>query len=162
MPNELLNIMRFFATGQALFDHGNSSSLTTSEGQKIFVQAEQLDEVINTVRDRTQTENPGGIDLNPDMLELQTQGAGVDFNIPFDPQAIQSIQIDGFSPVIFQIVPTNLLLLLGVSEYEIERDQLGTVAKRADARHYRTNAEASSSDTPQMRVSQQSQLGYLQ
>lgn len=61
------------------------------------------------------TENPGGIDLNPNLLDLQTQGKGIEFNIPFDLQAIQSIQIDGFSPVIFQIIPTQLPLLLGVN-----------------------------------------------
>ena len=58
----------------------------------------------------------GGIDLNPNMLNLETQGKGVDFNIPFDAQTIQSIQIDGFSPVIFQIVPTNLPLLMGIKD----------------------------------------------
>jgi len=63
----------------------------------------------------------GGIDLNPNMLELQTQGSGVDFDIPIDPQAIQTIQIDGFSPVIFQIVPTNLPMLMGVLEGEEEQ-----------------------------------------
>ena len=52
------------------------------------------------------------------MLELQTQGKGVDFNIPFDSQSIQSIQIDGFSPVIIRIIPTNLPLLMGVNEAE--------------------------------------------
>ena len=47
IPNELLNIMRFFATGQALFDRGSSSPLTTYEAQKDFVQADQLDSAIN-------------------------------------------------------------------------------------------------------------------
>lgn len=60
----------------------------------------------------------GGIDLNPNMLELEKQGTGVDFNIPIDPQVIQSIQIDGFSPVIFQIVPTNLPMLMGINKIE--------------------------------------------
>jgi len=65
-----------------------------------------------------QKEKVGGIDLNPNMLELETQGQGTDFNIPINLQAIQSIQLDGFSPVIFQIVPTSLPLLMGLSEKE--------------------------------------------
>ncbi|MFH1359902.1 MAG: AarF/UbiB family protein [Candidatus Omnitrophota bacterium] len=123
MPNELLNIMRFFATGQALFDRGNSGSV--DEAQEDFVQAEQLDRVIVEGQDHIAAEKVGGIDLNPNILELQTQGAGVDFSIPIDPQSIQSIQIGGFSPVIFQIVPTNLPLLLDLSEDELESPQLG-------------------------------------
>jgi len=66
----------------------------------------------------------GGIDLNPELLDIQTSGQGIDFDIPFDPQAIQSIQIDGFSPVIFQIVPTNMPLMLGVSESDQDQLQL--------------------------------------
>lgn len=55
----------------------------------------------------------GGIDLNPNMLKLQTRGQVIDFSMPVDVQAIQSIDIDGFSPVIFQIIPTNLPMLMG-------------------------------------------------
>jgi len=66
-------------------------------------------------------EEVGGIDLNPNMLELQTQGEDMDLDISFDPQTIQSIQIDGFSPVIFQIVPSNLPMLLGDSNVDREK-----------------------------------------
>ena len=84
------------------------------------VLTEQINTAIESAQDEKMSspaasdEKVGGIDFNPNMLELQTQGAGIDFDIPIDPQAIQSIQIDGFSPVIFQIVPTNLPLLLGI------------------------------------------------
>lgn len=66
----------------------------------------------------------GGINLNPNMLELQTQGEGMDFDIPIDPQVIETIQIDGFSPVIFQIIPTNLPLLIGGAQSNQPGQQL--------------------------------------
>lgn len=125
MPNELLNIMRFFATGQALFDRGSSSPLITDEAQKDFVQVDQLDSAINQGQDKGSvsspsktTENLGGIDFNPNMLNIEKQGQGIDFNVPVDIQAIQAIQIDGFSPVIFQIIPTNLPMLMGTKKAE--------------------------------------------
>jgi len=60
----------------------------------------------------------GGIDFNPNNLNLQTQG--VDYNVPIDPQLLEeltSTPLDGLTPVIFQIVPvTNLPLLLGIAD----------------------------------------------
>lgn len=63
-----------------------------------------------------QTENPGGIDLNPDMLDLQTQDDSIEYDIPLDSQTLETIPINGFSPVIYQIVPVNLQMLIGSSE----------------------------------------------
>jgi signal transduction histidine kinase len=54
----------------------------------------------------------GGIDLNPAMLEMQKRGQGMDFNAPMDPAMLENI--NGFTPVIIQIVPiTNIPLILG-------------------------------------------------
>lgn len=64
----------------------------------------------------------GGIDFNPNNLEIQTKGRGMDFDIPFDPQAIENMenmQIDGFIPVIFSITPIGSLpLFLGSVEWD--------------------------------------------
>ncbi|MCK5082202.1 MAG: hypothetical protein KAR31_04780 [Candidatus Omnitrophica bacterium] len=49
-------------------------------------------------------------------LDLQTQGHEIEFNMPFDAQTIMNSPIDGLAPVIIQIVPANLPLLLGNSE----------------------------------------------
>ncbi len=57
--------------------------------------------------------NVGGIDLNPNMLDLQKTGKGIDINAPFDPAMLQNIQIEGFFPVIIQIAPTNLPVFMG-------------------------------------------------
>ena len=61
-------------------------------------------------------EDVGGIDLNPTMLDLQTQGHGLDIQVPINLQNFQSIPIEGFSPIIIQIVPANLPLIFGVAQ----------------------------------------------
>ena len=59
----------------------------------------------------------GGIDMNPDMLELQTQGQGMD--LQFDPAILETMPITGFTPIIYSITPvTNLPLLLGIADDE--------------------------------------------
>ena len=68
--------------------------------------------VIYTTNKAMLGKDVGGIDMNPNKLDIQTQGQTRDFNIPFDPQTIQGIPIDGFAPVIFQIIPTNLNMLM--------------------------------------------------
>jgi hypothetical protein len=64
-------------------------------------------------------QNPGGIDFNFDLLELEIQGQGADFNLPIANMNIQQIHIDGLMPVIINITPiTNLPFILGASEKE--------------------------------------------
>lgn len=62
------------------------------------------------------TDKLGGIDLNPNALDLQTQGIGIDFNISVDLEELKTMDFHGFTPVILQIIPTNLNLLLGLSD----------------------------------------------
>jgi len=59
----------------------------------------------------------GGIDLNPTVLNLQTNGEMIKLNVPENIQFFQNLQIDGFVPVILKIVPTaNLQILLKLTE----------------------------------------------
>jgi len=62
--------------------------------------------------------NPvGGIDLNPAGLDLQVDGEGIDISADFDPARLQTMQVNGFVPVIFSITPIpSLPLLLGEAE----------------------------------------------
>ncbi|MBF0385597.1 MAG: LysM peptidoglycan-binding domain-containing protein, partial [Candidatus Omnitrophica bacterium] len=63
--------------------------------------------------------NVGGIDFNPENLELDTKGNMENYKIPDMFKNIDPDSIDGFAPVIFQIVPiNNLPLLLGIKEEE--------------------------------------------
>lgn len=58
--------------------------------------------------------NVGGIDLNPALLDLQIKRDGNGVPLPLPQQPVDSMRIDGFLPVIINIVPiTNLPLLLG-------------------------------------------------
>ena len=69
------------------------------------------DEALLNHKDNKDIEK-GGIDLNPNNLDLQTQGQEIELNMPFDAQTIVNFPIDGFAPVIIQIVPANLPLIL--------------------------------------------------
>jgi len=57
---------------------------------------------------KIENENLGGINLDPNLLNMQTQGKGINFNIPTNLQNIGTIELDGFSPVILQIISTHL------------------------------------------------------
>jgi hypothetical protein len=63
--------------------------------------------------------NPGGISLNPALLDLQIQGDGSGRILPVSPGNLQGVVIDGLSPVIIHMVPIGSLpLLLGQEERE--------------------------------------------
>jgi len=81
----------------------------------------------------------GGIDLNPQAIEMDKRGVGVNFQLPaFDPAQFQNMNIEGFFPIIINISPiTNIPLLLGLTETETEEeptdlgfDSLGPLEKR--------------------------------
>ncbi len=72
--------------------------------------------------DAEKHDNLGGIDMSQKALDLQTEGEGIKFDMPFDPTQLQNIQIDGFSPVILQIIPTNLPLFIGSKEKEDKKN----------------------------------------
>ena len=56
----------------------------------------------------------GGIDLNPNILDLQSLGERMELDFSLDPQQIEAINIDGLFPFIINIAPvTSLNLLLG-------------------------------------------------
>lgn len=74
-----------------------------------------------TAESAAKSDNLGGIDMNQKALDLQTEGDEIKFDMPFDPTQLQNIQIDGFSPVIIQIAPTNLPLFIGSKEIEDQK-----------------------------------------
>lgn len=76
---------------------------------------------VRTEASKTLPEKPGGIDLNPEMMDLQMQGGRIKYDIPFGDQSLESISIEGFSPVIYQIVPVNLQILMGTAKIEAQQ-----------------------------------------
>ncbi len=58
----------------------------------------------------------GGIDLNSDMLDLQIKRDGRGVALPLPQQPIQNMTIQGFMPIIIDVVPVNVPLLLGTLE----------------------------------------------
>ena len=78
-------------------------------------------------------ETTGGIDLNPELLDLQIKRDGNGVPLPTGMQPVESLQnINGFVPVIIQMTPiNNLPLLLGVVEDEAPR-QIGYEAEATD------------------------------
>jgi len=61
--------------------------------------------------------NYGGIDLNPQLLNLQIKRDGRGIPLPVEMQQIENIRIDGFVPLIINITPiTNMPMLLGIAD----------------------------------------------
>jgi len=66
---------------------------------------------------------PGGIDFNPNNLDIQVQGERIEFRLPVDSIDLHNIRIDGFTPVIINVTPLiNLPLLLGLVDDEEPED----------------------------------------
>jgi len=62
-------------------------------------------------------EKVGGIDLNPALLNIETEGTSIEFDLPFDIHALEDLPITGFAPSIFNITPIiNLPLFLGLED----------------------------------------------
>lgn len=75
---------------------------------------------------RTEKAKYGGIDMNPSMLNIEKRGEGIDVNVPIDPAVLQNV--DGFTPVILQIVPiTNVPLLLGINTPAFSNPKLSSI-----------------------------------
>ena len=56
----------------------------------------------------------GGIDFNPAALNLQIMRDGKGVPLPLTQQPIEKMKIEGFYPVILNVVPSNIPLLLGL------------------------------------------------
>jgi len=69
----------------------------------------------NNKTEEIERENLGGINLDPNLFNLQTQGEKMEIKIRNNLQSFKEIKIDGLSPVIFQIAPTNLPVFIGAS-----------------------------------------------
>ena len=55
---------------------------------------------------------PGGIDFNPQLMNLQIKRDGKGVPLPLPQQPLHDMHIKGFLPIIINIQPVNLPLLL--------------------------------------------------
>ncbi|MCA9395199.1 MAG: fructose-bisphosphate aldolase class I [Candidatus Omnitrophica bacterium] len=90
-------------------------------------------------------ETTGGIDLNPEIMNLQIMRDGNGVALPLPQQPVETLQnIEGFIPVIMQMTPiTNMPLILGLG-IDFNPTEFGYDAKNSDdePRARRENAEA--------------------
>jgi len=64
------------------------------------------------------SEELGGINLNPEALDLEVQGNGLNFKMPFNLKDFQMIPIRGVNPVILEIVPITLPSLISLGKMQ--------------------------------------------
>ena len=77
-------------------------------------------------QDEAMVAAPGGIDLNPARLDLETQGRGMDASLSVTPRQLDSLIINGLTPVILEIVPvTSMSVLLGWADEGKEERHAG-------------------------------------
>ena len=61
-------------------------------------------------------ERVGGIDLDPSLLDLQIKRDGKGVPLPLPQQPIGNMRIEGFLPVIINVVPVNIPMILGLDK----------------------------------------------
>ncbi|MCK5581235.1 MAG: HEAT repeat domain-containing protein [Candidatus Omnitrophica bacterium] len=66
----------------------------------------------------------GGINLNPELLDMQIKRDGAGVPLPLPMQPIESMRIDGFIPIIINVTPVSLPMLLGVLEQPEEPSEM--------------------------------------
>ena len=72
----------------------------------------------------------GGINLDAKLLDLQIQRDGNGIPLPVSQQPIDKMKIDGFFPIIINVQPVNLPLLLGMKGSDGEKaSQQGNESK---------------------------------
>lgn len=70
----------------------------------------------------------GGIDFNSNLLDLQINRDGAGIPLPLEDQSMDSMNIEGFFPLIIDITPINSLpLLLGIAEDELNPLEISSI-----------------------------------
>jgi hypothetical protein len=96
--------------------------LVALKGQKeVLIFGERVEPAEKTASSPIEenTKAVGGINLNPELLDLQIKRDGNGIPLPLNLQPIRQMHIDGFVPVIINITPVvNLPMLLGFADGE--------------------------------------------
>ena len=114
-PKNSLQFDFIIDTGDDNLQGENFTVIVTIGGN--YGQNTQRTALANPDISTSETLTPGGIDFNPDILDLDVSGnaQGIHFSLP--EQSIQNIRINGFVPIIINITPvSDFSLLLGLAE----------------------------------------------
>ena len=112
-----------YSTG---FVPGDDKALRKSSGQetdKAMPGGEQETiEKVSSYQQKKISDTKGGVDFNPEFFDIQSQGRGIDIQLPANPQEWENIDIPGLTPYIFNITPINNLpsFLLGAGKPKVE------------------------------------------
>ena len=111
------------------FHVGKGKPITAQSHPGTSWQTEKLDPT-HPISIVSKERPPGGIDLNPDIMDFQIKRDGNGVPLPVFQQPIADMKIDGFSPIIINVVPVNVLLLLGLVNQEDEINPSSSSSKR--------------------------------
>lgn len=97
-----------------------AASKTKKEDEAMLVSAvsDTLSDEDEFTAEAIAGEAPGGIDLNPALLNLQIKRDSRGIPLPLYQQPVSMMKIEGFSPIIINIIPVHLPALLGLMEPE--------------------------------------------
>jgi len=85
--------------------------------QVIGPESEKAAHDSNLTSEKKHQFNRGGIDLNSEMLNLNSRAHGIDFDVKGNFQGLKNMIIDGFAPVIINVAPMiDINMLLGLKE----------------------------------------------
>ena len=93
-----------------------------NEKRRFFpYEATDDDDAMSNVNEVVAGDKVGGINLDPSGLVVEEHGENIEFEIPEEFRDFEAADINGFSPVILNVIPvTNLPLLLGINDVEGE------------------------------------------
>ncbi len=99
-----------------------SQQQLSSDDEKLFISILDPDQAMTAAVEATD-KRVGGINFDPALLDLQIKRDGKGVPLPF-PQQPADMRIEGFLPVIINVTPINLPLVLGlVDEGEKNRQE---------------------------------------
>ena len=86
--------------------------------------------ILTTAEPIASQDHLGGINLNPALLDLQIKRDGKGIPLPINQQPIWNMKIEGFIPVIINVTPVSLPLLLGENQHEVPANPVPTQQSR--------------------------------
>ncbi|MDO8579885.1 MAG: hypothetical protein Q7S13_00200, partial [Candidatus Omnitrophota bacterium] len=77
----------------------------------------EINKVVETTPSSAKPQREGGINLNPALLDMQIKRDPNGIPLPFPQQPLENMHIEGFIPIIIEIIPISTVpMLLGESE----------------------------------------------